>query len=93
MPPELERIVRKTLEKDPEYRYQSAREMYIDLRNLQRDLETNNRTASVGQPITEHQATVLLTEKQSGAEQRARAETRKRGRGDDFFEHHRRAQG
>jgi len=67
VPPELERIVRKTLEKNPAYRYQSAREMYIDLRNLQRDLEANNRTASVGQPITEHQATVLLTEKQSGS--------------------------
>ena len=67
VPQELERIVRKTLEKNTAYRYQSAREMYIDLRNLQRDLEANNRTASVGQPITEHQATVLLTEKQSGS--------------------------
>jgi serine/threonine protein kinase/Flp pilus assembly protein TadD len=65
VPQELERIVRKTLEKDPGYRYQAAREMYIDLRNLQRDLDTNNRTASVGQPVTEHQPTVLLTEKQS----------------------------
>ena len=66
VPQELERIVRKTLEKNPNYRYQAAREMYIDLRNLQRDLDTNNRTGSVGQPITEHQATVLLTEKQAG---------------------------
>lgn len=65
VPQELERIVRKTLEKDPGYRYQAAREMYIDLRNLQRDLDTNNRTGTVGQPITEHQATVLLTERQS----------------------------
>ncbi|HKA21866.1 MAG TPA: protein kinase [Blastocatellia bacterium] len=65
VPQELERIVRKTLEKNPNYRYQAAREMYIDLRNLQRDLETNNRTGSVGKPITENQATVLLTEKQS----------------------------
>ena len=67
VPSELERIVRKTLEKNPDYRYQAAREMYIDLRNLQRDLDSNNRTASVGQPITEHQATVLLTERQSGS--------------------------
>src|SRR6185503_7886323 len=43
VPHELERIVRKALEKDPAYRYQSAREVYIDLRNLRRDLETNNR--------------------------------------------------
>lgn len=66
VPQELERIVRKTLEKNPAYRYQAAREMYIDLRNLQRDLDTNNRTASVGQSTTEHQATVLLTDRQSG---------------------------
>ena len=65
VPSELERIVRKALEKNPNYRYQSAREMYIDLRNLQRDLDVNNRTANVAQPITEHQSTVLLTEKQS----------------------------
>jgi adenylate cyclase len=39
--------------------------MYIDLRNLQRDLDANHRTGNVAQPITEHQATVLLTEKQS----------------------------
>ncbi len=65
VPQELDRIVRKTLEKKPDYRYQAAREMYIDLRNLQRVLDTNGRTASVGQPVTEHQSTVLLTEKQS----------------------------
>ena len=44
VPQEMERIVRKALEKDASYRYQSAREMYIDLRNLRRDLEANNRT-------------------------------------------------
>ncbi|MFN2443171.1 MAG: protein kinase [Thermoanaerobaculia bacterium] len=36
-PPELERIVRKLLEKDPARRYQSARELFVDLRNLKRD--------------------------------------------------------
>jgi len=33
-PPEFERIVRKCLEKDPEDRYQSAREIVLDLRAL-----------------------------------------------------------
>ncbi len=39
VPPELERIVRKCLEKDRERRYQSARDLLIDLQNLKRDLD------------------------------------------------------
>jgi len=65
VPPELERIVRKTLEKNPSFRYQSAREMYIDLRTLHRDLDSNNRTGNVSPHPTEHQATALLTNSQS----------------------------
>jgi TolB-like protein/Flp pilus assembly protein TadD/predicted Ser/Thr protein kinase len=39
VPPDLEAIVRKALQKNPEFRHQSAREMYIDLHNLDRRLE------------------------------------------------------
>ena len=39
IPPELERIVRKCLEKDRDRRYQSARDLLIDLKNLQRGYE------------------------------------------------------
>jgi len=39
LPDELERIIRKCLEKDPERRYQSARELTIDLQSLKRDTE------------------------------------------------------
>ena len=39
-PPELERIVRKCLQKDPSRRYQSARELEVDLSNLKRDSES-----------------------------------------------------
>ncbi len=39
VPSELARIVHKLLEKEPERRYQSARDVLVDLTNLTRDLE------------------------------------------------------
>jgi TolB-like protein/Tfp pilus assembly protein PilF len=48
LPPMLEHIVRKALEKDRERRYQSARELLIDLRNFQRDVDSGaHHTASL----------------------------------------------
>ncbi len=50
VPDELETIVEKTLEKDREYRCQSAAELRTDLKRLQRDLrvECPRRVRSVG---------------------------------------------
>jgi hypothetical protein len=39
VPPELERITLKCLQKSPDRRYQTARELLVDLRNLVRELE------------------------------------------------------
>jgi len=41
VPAELERIVTKALTKDPEGRYQTAKDLLIDLRNLKRKLEVD----------------------------------------------------
>lgn len=39
VPPELDAIVRKALEKQPSFRYQSARELHVDLQRVARKLE------------------------------------------------------
>lgn len=50
-PPEIERIARKAMGKDLNFRYQTARELYIDLSNLGRDLK---KTDSSGTALYRH---------------------------------------
>jgi len=54
-PPELERIVRKALEKDPAQRYSSAAGMRTDLQNLRRETESRQAlaTGSAATPASE----------------------------------------
>ena len=46
--PDLDRVVRKCLEKNRERRYQSVRDLLIDLRNLQRDSDSSSAPATAG---------------------------------------------
>jgi len=50
VPGELERIVRKLLEKDAARRYQTPAELRVDLRNLRRDLESPSTSPGGTQP-------------------------------------------
>ena len=50
VPVELQRIVRKCLAKDPDERYQSAKDLAIDLRSLRRDVDSAPRVATASEP-------------------------------------------
>jgi serine/threonine protein kinase len=50
-PPDLVRILRKMLAKDPDERYQSAKDLAIDLRDLLRDLDTNPSSPAATAPV------------------------------------------
>jgi serine/threonine protein kinase/Tfp pilus assembly protein PilF len=59
VPRELERIVRKCLQKDRERRYSSARELQVDLKNLRRELEVGSAVPTVRSH--ERQPTLLVS--------------------------------
>jgi eukaryotic-like serine/threonine-protein kinase len=60
VPDELQRIVRKSLEKDRERRYQTMRDVGLDLDNCRREHEVARATASPGEP-TSRGASVTTT--------------------------------
>src|SRR5437867_1267132 len=76
VPAELQRIVRKSMTKDVDMRYQSARDLLIDLKNLRRELDIQgelersvvpNRTTQ--SEISPHVQTRIFSGEQTGSEQ------------------------
>jgi non-specific serine/threonine protein kinase len=73
LPPELDRIIGKALEKDPELRYQTAAELRSDLRRLRRDLDSGRSPAAADSgpaaaaPPAERSVAVLYFENLSSA--------------------------
>ena len=46
LPPKLEEIISKALEKDREVRYHSARDLLVDLKRLKRDMDSSGRAGT-----------------------------------------------
>ena len=61
VPAELDRIVRKCLEKNADRRYQSARDLLSDLRNLQRDSDAANLRPPAVEDVRRHNLLGQLT--------------------------------
>jgi serine/threonine protein kinase/tetratricopeptide (TPR) repeat protein len=76
VPAELERIVSKALTKDREDRYQTAKDLLIDLRNLKRRVEVNAEIdRTVGPDLRTVATTIDQTATDRGATQRSTGAT------------------
>ncbi|MBX7171820.1 MAG: protein kinase [Pyrinomonadaceae bacterium] len=60
-PAELERIISKTLRHEQEERYQTAKDLLVDLKNLKQDLEFNEKLELKSNNFVEQQKTAALT--------------------------------
>jgi tetratricopeptide (TPR) repeat protein len=60
VPQELERIINKALRKDREERYQTAKDLLIDLQDVKQDLEFQNKLERTAAPVPEDGKTQVL---------------------------------
>ncbi len=67
LPPALENIFGKALEKDTDLRYQTASELRADLKRLKRDLDSNRRPAAEKAEASSAHASAIVSSKKSVA--------------------------
>src|SRR5439155_7209803 len=66
-PAELERIVRKALQKDREERYQVVKDLLLDLKSLRRDLDVSAERERSGAPLSQEQRLTGETRQTTGS--------------------------
>ncbi|MDQ3711188.1 MAG: hypothetical protein M3388_03100, partial [Acidobacteriota bacterium] len=67
IPRELNHIVEKSLRKDREERYQTAKDLLIDLKDVRQDLEFQNKLERTASPSREESKTQILSATTSDA--------------------------
>jgi Tol biopolymer transport system component len=67
LPPKLDEIINKALEKDRDLRYQSASELRADLKRLKRDTNSGRSAAAVSGGSAEHSSAAVRTGGLAGA--------------------------
>ena len=75
VPAELERIVSKALTKDKEERYQTAKDLLVDLRRLKQGLEVNSEIERTSQPEKSNEEKAVATGSEQTAAPTARVAT------------------
>lgn len=66
LPPELHRIVRKTLQKDADKRYQTAKDLLIDLEEVKEELKFQNKLERSAAPHRKETKTQILSATTTG---------------------------